>query len=165
MGSQRVGHNWATDMNWVNAPQRILLCCKLVLFFSLFLFYLKGSSSAVLFIWLISLRVWTSKVHPSGHQWHNFIISVVLFCGWVIEFHGERSLADCSPQSFKESNTIETNTFIFRFLVSWPNTVQPWEQSLLRLQGWVSRPSQGGHREWNRYLLCFFLFSLISFRC
>ena len=84
MGSQRVGHNWATKLNWVNSPQRILLCCKLVLFFSFFLFCLKGSSSAVLCIWLISLRVWISKVHPSGDQWHNFIISVVLFCGWVI---------------------------------------------------------------------------------
>ena len=29
--------------------------------------------------WLISLRIWFSKAHPCGYQWHNFLISVLIF--------------------------------------------------------------------------------------
>ena len=35
-------------------------------------------------VWLISLSVWSFKVHPPSNQWHNFIISVALFHIWVM---------------------------------------------------------------------------------
>ena len=103
MGSQRVGHDWVTELNWTEPPNSSLpfffffywnpLCLNsesllgwnLVPLYLFLNFSYKGhqrllSSS----FWLILLSVWFFKFHPLSDQWHNFIILMVLFHGWVM---------------------------------------------------------------------------------
>ena len=105
MGLHRVGHNWSdlavsSDILipipspfffffgsiFFRLKSSVFLCCKLFPLYLFFQFCFEGTSSAFFFFSLLltPLSVWSSKVHPSGYQWHNNLISVAVVHVWVI---------------------------------------------------------------------------------
>lgn len=100
---------------------------KLSSFVSLFYFSYKGHQRLLpSSVWLISLSIWSFKVHPPSNQWRNFIISVMPFHGWVIT---HRLSYDSDPCLFCVPYFTQNDHLYFR------SCAVPWHYFLL-LYGW-----------------------------
>ena len=81
MGSQRVGHDWATELNWTLASgnHQYVLCVyefffHLVVFFFLDSTYKRDHTVLDFSVWLISFSITPSRSIMLSKKWQNFLI-------------------------------------------------------------------------------------------
>ena len=117
MGSQRVGHDWATELNWTTSNAKSLIypeyCCIIMLVFKmacLWFYNIKVSVAIEDFLGGASGKCRRCKRHRFGPwvwkiPWRRIWQPTPVFL--LGEFHGERNLAVYSPRGCTESDTTE----------------------------------------------------------